>query len=735
MSTSPLGASLNRIDGRLKVTGAATYAADVHPGRVAYGYMVSSTVASATLESMDVAAARSAPGVLAVYTPFEPLKINVPYGPFRTSWAPLQDREVHYMGQPIGFVVAETFEQARDAAMLVTARYQERTPKTSLEDGIPGATTPPQVDGEPATLAFLKDGVASIDEALAAAERVVTATYSTAAQGHSAMEPHSAVADWKDGALTIYSGNQGAGLQAADVAGALGVEPAKVRAINPFVGGAFGGKVYTYPPTLLAAVASRALGRPVKAVLSREQNFRMTATRPATVQKVSLGARPDGTLTAMKHEAWSSSSVILPGTEASAHHSSRSWYASENIGVSQRTVPLNVPPTTIMRAPGEATGGWALETAMDELAVELGVDPIALRQKNYQTRYPGRDVPYSSKHLDECYTLGARRFGWDRRPATPGSRLDGDWYTGMGMATAIYPAFRFPASMLVRLHADGQATVSGSTGDPGTGMWTVLSIMGAETLGLPVHRVRGNLGDSTLTPGGFVAASSSTASVGSAIVAAAEEVKRKLIELAVTDTRSPFHGRPAEDVRYQNGDLVSGGRRLGFGALLRTVELTGVEAVGSSAPGPEARAHAFASFGAQFCEVRVNRWTMEPRVTRMLSVMDAGRVVNAKTARSQIVGGMVWGLSAALHEGLHVEPDGRIANGDLAGYLLPVNADVREIDAVFVDHPDLTFNPVGARGIGEIGVVGMAAAVGNAIFNATGKRLRALPMTIEALLG
>ncbi|MFC6083490.1 xanthine dehydrogenase family protein molybdopterin-binding subunit [Sphaerisporangium aureirubrum] len=734
MSTSPLGASLNRIDGRLKVTGSATYAADVNPGRLAYGYMVTSTRANATLESMDVAEARRSPGVLAVYTPFEPLKIIVPYGPFRTTWAPLQDREVHYRGQPIGFVVAETFEQARDAAMTVRAQYRERPPVTSLEDGIPGAATPPRVDGEPAVLTFLEDGVATIEEALAAAERVVTATYTTVPQGHSAMEPHSAVADWKDGALTVYSGNQGASLQAADLAGALGVEVGKVRAINPFVGGAFGGKVATYPPTLLAAVASRALGRPVKAVLSREQNFAMTATRPATVQKVTLGARRDGTLTALRHDAWSSSSVILPGSEASAHHSSRSWYAAANIGISQKIVSLNVPPTTIMRAPGEATGGWALETAMDELAVELGVDPIALRMKNYATRYLGRDVPYSSKHLDECYSTGARRFGWDRRLTTPRARLDGEWYVGMGMATAIYPAYRFPASMMVRMHADGSATVSGSTGDPGTGMWTVLSIMGAETLGLPIHRVRGNLGDSTLTPGGFVAASSSTASVGSAIMAAAELVKRELVELAITDTRSPFHGRPAEDVRYQNGDLLSGGRRLGFATLLRTLGLTGVEAVGSSAQGPEARDHAFASFGAQFCEVRVNRWTMEPRVTRMLAVMDAGTIVNAKTARSQIIGGMVWGLSAALHEGLDVERDGRLANGNLAEYLLPVNADVREIDAHFLDHPDLTFNPVGARGIGEIGVVGMAAAVGNAIFNATGKRLRALPMTIEALL-
>jgi xanthine dehydrogenase YagR molybdenum-binding subunit len=737
MTNSPLGSSVSRVDGRLKVTGAAPYSSDNNPDGLVHGYLVVAAVANGTIRAMDVREAEASPGVLAVYTPFKPLKLLATPGPLGTPWVPLQDAEVAHHGQAIGLVVAETFEQARDAAMTVRADYEVRPAVTGLAAGMLSAVVPSQVDGEPADLAFLAAGVESIEHALAASQHTVSATYTTAPQGHAAMEPHSTLAIWHGGRLTVHSGNQGVGVLTGDLAGALGIDESQVHGISPFTGGAFGGKLFTSAPSFLAAAAARALDRPVKVVLSREQVFTTTAVRASTVQKVALGADADGTLTAIQHNAWSSSAVLveLPGGEPSAHRSSRSWYASPNIAISQRVVPLNIPPTAIMRGPGEATGSFALETAMDELAVELGIDPIELRMKNYATVYPGRNVPWSSKHLDECYRVGAERFGWHQRDPRPRATLDRDWYVGTGMATAVHPTYRRTTSMQVRLRADDTAVVSGSTADPGTGMWTVLAIVGADSLGIPIERIEPRLGDSTFPPAGFLGGSRGTANAAPAVMAAAGEVKRHLLDLAVTDPRSPFHGLAGEDVVYDNGNIRAGGRTVSFGSLLRAVHSDGIEAVSSAGPGPEAGDYAFCSFGAQFCEVRVNRWTGEPRVSRLLSVIDAGQIVNAKTARSQIIGGMIWGVSAALHEGLQVEDSGRLANGDLAGYLIPVNADIPAVDVHFLDYPDLIHNPLGARGVGEVGIVGMAAAVGNAIYHATGTRIRELPISLEELLG
>ncbi|MGH3494484.1 MAG: xanthine dehydrogenase family protein molybdopterin-binding subunit, partial [Sciscionella sp.] len=464
----------SRLDGPLKVTGKAKYGADHNLPGMAYGYVVLSTIANGEIESMDVTAARGAAGVLGVYTPFDPLELRTPATPMLgETWVPLQDKEVAYYGQPIGFVVAETFEQAREAASLVGVSYHVRPALTSLQDGMAAAEDAPSImDGSPAALEILAPGVESIEDALAQSPVVVDATYTTASQNHAAMEPHSAVAVWSSGGLTVHSGTQGSNMQVTELAAALDVDPSSIHAVNPFVGGAFGGKGRTSITAFLAAAAARVLGRGVKAVLSREQVFTATANRAATVQRISLGALSDGTLVALRHDSWCSTPVDRSFTEQTSHGTSREWYTTQNLSISQKVVPLNIPPTTFMRAPGEAPGSFALESAIDELAVALNMDPIALRQRNDSASPSGSELQWSSKHLEECFDIGAARFGWAQR--TPQGRADGDWLVGLGTATAMFPALRFPATVEVRLRADDTAVVATSGADPGTGLLTVL---------------------------------------------------------------------------------------------------------------------------------------------------------------------------------------------------------------------------------------------------------------------
>jgi xanthine dehydrogenase YagR molybdenum-binding subunit len=719
----------SRVDGPLKVTGRATYGADNNPDGMVHGYVVLSTIANGEIRHIDTTTAKSEPGVLGVYSPFDPLELRPGTTPvFGETWVPLQDNKVNYYGQPIGLVVADTFEHARDAAMTIEVTYDEQPARTSLSEGLATAEdAPPNRDGSPSTHSILADGVESIEDALSASPVVVEATYSTAAQNHAAMEPHSAVAVWDGGELTVYSGNQGANLQAMELASALEVDLSKVRAVNPFVGGGFGGKGRTSAPAFLAAAAARALDRPVKIALSREQVFTATANRAATVQKLALGATQDGMLTAVRHESWSATPMDRSFVEPTSH-STKEYYTTQNLELIQKMVPLNIPLTTWMRAPGEAPGSFALESAIDELAVALHMDPIELRLKNDSTAPMGSDLLWSSKHLDECYRIGASRFGWGHR--SPHGREDGDWLVGMGTASAMFPAIRFPATVRLTLRSDDTAEVATSGADPGTGLLTVLAQVGAESLDIQRSQVTPLLGDSSLPPGGMSGGSSATASAGTAIMVAAAAIIDDLVALA-TGPGAPFDGL---DVSYAGGRVLAGERSMTFGELLAATGRAEMSVNGSSAPGEELTKHSFSSFGAQFVEVRVHKLTREVRVSRMLGVFDAGRIINPTTAHGQLAGGMIWGVSAALHEGLEIEESGRPANANLAGYLLPVNADIPEVDVHFVEHPDTLHNSVGARGIGEIGTVGMAAAVANAIHNATGIRVRHIPITVEDLL-
>jgi xanthine dehydrogenase YagR molybdenum-binding subunit len=721
----------SRLDGPVKVTGQARYGADNNLPGMLHGYVVVSTIAHGEITAVDTAAAVRMPGVVAVYSPFHPLDLRTPTTPMiGETPVPLQTKEVTYYGQPVAVVLAQTFEQARDAAMAVGVSYHRRPAATSLLDNLSSAEeAPPIFDGTPSTLTVLAPDVDSIDDALAASHVVVEATYHTATQNHAAMEPHSAVATWDGGQLTVYSGSQGSSFQAMELAAALQLDQSSVRCVNPFVGGAFGGKGHTSAAGFLAAAAAKAHERPVKVALTREQVFTTTANRAATIQTVALGADRDGSLTAVRHDSVCSTDIDRSFVEATSYATSREWYATPNLALSQKMVPLNIPPTTYMRAPGEAPGSFALESAMDELAIALNMDPIELRLRNNSTAPPVHtDLLWSGKYLDECYRIGAARFGWADR--APHGRTDGDWLVGMGMATAMFPALRFPATVEITLRADDTAVVSTSGADPGTGLLTVLSLVGAESLDIEPARVTPRLGDSAYPPGGVSAGSTGTASAGSATMIAAAQVIEDLVALA-SAPGAPFEGLTAS---YADGRVLADGRSMTFGELLAATDRPSISATGSSAPGEERTKHSFSCFGAQFVEVRVHRWTREIRVSRMLGVFDAGRIINATAARSQILGGMIWGVSAALHEGLEIEDSGRPVNADLAGYLIPVNADIPDVDVHFVEHPDTLHNPVGAKGIGEISVVGMAAAVANAVHNATGTRVRHIPITIEDLL-
>ncbi|MCK2238951.1 MULTISPECIES: xanthine dehydrogenase family protein molybdopterin-binding subunit [unclassified Crossiella] len=727
MTTSPLGREIDRVDGPPKVTGSAPYAADYRPDGLVHGYLVQATVGRGTVRAMEVARAEAAPGVLAVFTPFRPLPLNPPNGGGGENYSALQDTAVRFRGQIIGLVVADTFEHARDAAALVSADYAVTPSRTSLAGASPGVSQ--------GVVQKLAPGVPSIEAALAASPVTVTTSVSQPAHHHIAMEPHATTAVWVDDQLTVYCGAQAPQRAAATIADRLGVERAKVRLICRHTGGGFGQRSPVWNEALLCAAAARALRRPVKLVLSREQVFTAIGHRGAVRQTIRLGAEADGRLRALSHDSdgelpaaggWQ----MMPGRDTSAV-----TYRTPNIRIDQRLVTLDTPPTWSMRAPAESPGMFALETAMDELAVRTGVDPVELRLRNYATEDPVEGRRFSSKHLDECYRAGAERFGWKRRQARPRSRTEGDWLIGMGMASAIYPAWRQFATARARFRDDGFVAVASATSDIGTGALTMLAAVGADELGLPVSAIAAEAGDSALPPGGVGAYGSSvTTSTVPAVQAACRAAVTALIQAAVANPRSPFAGLDPATVRYRRGRIEASGRAVDFGTLLRTMGVPSVEAVSTSAPAAGADQYRFHCFGAHFCEVRVNRLTGEPRVNRFTSVFDVGRVVNAKAARGQLVGSIIWGIGHALLEADPIEPDGRFAAASLADYLVPVHADTPEIDVHWLDRPDPHISEFGAKGLGEIGLVSAAAAIGNAVYNATGIRVHDLPITLDKLL-
>ncbi len=728
-----LGQPLNRVDGHLKVTGGARYSAEFPVAKLAYGVTIQSTIAKGKIAQIETRAAEQVPGVVAVITHLNAPKASGDQGGGRKLQL-LQDNIVLYSGQHIGVVVADTFEQAMQAASLVQVRYEEEKPTLNMKDNLANAYVP---QGKVPRNQPPDSSYGNVNQGLETAAVRVEQTYTTPVENHNPMEPHATTAVWQGEQLLLYDATQGIFQCQQKVAAALGIEPANVRTMSYYVGGGFGCKGSAWSHVPLAAMAARQVNRPVKLVLGRIQMYGPVGFRPQTIQQVSLGATREGKLTALRHSGTSQTSTFDEFIEPVAK-TARMIYACPNIETSHRLVRLDEGTPTFMRAPGEASGSFALESAMDELAYALNIDPIELRLRNYADVDADQGLPWSSKSLKQCYTLGAERFGWQKRNPKPRSMRDGNYLVGWGMATATYPTNRSPASANAQIMADGTAVVRTGSQDIGTGTYTVMTQVAAEALGIPVNKIRIELGDTVLPKTPVSGGSQTAASVGSSVHLAGTEARSKLMQLALADQKSPLYGSNAEDIIAQDGSFFLKNKSSAtetYGEILARHGLKMIEARTDAKPGEEKQKYSMHSFGAQFAEVRVEPDLGEVRVTRWVGAYGVGRLLNAKTANSQLIGGIVYGIGMALMEHTVIDPHrGRIVNADLAEYHVPVNADVPAIEVLFVDEHDPYVNPLGVKGIGEIGITGTAAAIANAVYHATGKRIRDLPITLDKLL-
>jgi xanthine dehydrogenase YagR molybdenum-binding subunit len=741
---SPIGKPLDRVDGRLKVTGGARYAAEVKVPEVTYGVLVTSTVTKDKIAHIDTSAAEKAPGVLAVLTnhntPRIPGRREVPGTPdpaVGRPLQPLQDDVISHNGQPIAVVVADTFERATRAAALVRVEYRPEEAVVHFDAAAAHAFPPGSRGGSGDDKRSKDYERGDPDRALADAAVRVEQTYTIPTEHHNPMEPHATVALWDGPKLTLYDKTQGVDVTQRQVAQALGMPLEDVRVISPFVGGAFGTGLRSWVYVLIAALAARHVRRPVKLVLTRAQMFTLTGYRPYTVQKVVLGATREGKLTAIRHDATGQTSTYEDYQE-SVVEPSRMLYSCPNVRTRYRLAAMNVNTPAPMRGPGDATGVYALELSLDELAVALEMDPVQLRLRNHADTDPQTGRPWSSKSLKQCYAQAAARFGWARRNPRPRSMREGRLLVGYGMATATWPTHRRPASARVRLQADGTAVVQSATADIGPGTYTAMTQIAAAALGLPADRVRFQLGDSRLPAAPVEGGSMTVASVGSAVHDTAPAVRDEVLKLAGGDRHSPLHKASADQVAAEDGRLFwkdDPSRGEGYGDILRRHGKEAIDLTRESRAGEEAKKFAAHAFGAHFVEVRVDPDLGTVRVPRVVSAFAAGRIINPKTAHSQIIGGVVGGIGMALLEETVWDPrNARVVNANLADYHVPVNADVPDLHAFFVEEEDRVVNPLGAKGIAELALVGVAPALANAVYHATGKRVRDLPITPDKLL-
>lgn len=731
-----VGTPVARLDGALKVSGQARFAAEVDYEDLAYAALVYSTVARGRIAAIDSAAAQAAPGVLLVMT-HENAPTMAPPPKFMTAPKaggndPLpvfQDNLVHWNGQPVALVLAETQEQADHAAALVRVRYEAGEAVTSLEAAKAAGLRPATIRGAP-----LGAGHGDAEAALAAAPVKVDARYTTPFQNHNAIELHGVTVAWSGERLTVHDSTQSVTHTAWSLAQVFGLREDQVRVSSPYVGGGFGGKAL-WQHHVLAAAAARLSGRPVRLALSREGVYRVVGGRACTEQRVALGAHADGRFAALIHTG------VVGMTERSVIpepfiRSSKCLYRADAIALGVDAAWLDMLPNTAMRAPGEAVGSFALESAIDELAERLDMDPIALRLRNEPQQDPLDGRPFSSRHLAEAFTLGAARFGWERRQPRPGARREGEWLIGLGCATACYPYQRNPGGAArIRLSQEGHAHIEVAAHEMGMGTVTTQAMIAAERLGLPLERVSVACGDSTFPGVVLAGGSQQTAAIGAAVRAAWEELVRQLLALAPPD--SPLAGLAPAEVMGRDGGLCKVGDarvRAGYAELLAGAGREALVAEAIAPPPLEAQRWSMHSYGAIFCEARVNAVTGEPHVSRLLGSFDGGRIINPTTAASQFRGGMIMGLRLALMEETQIDPrSGRIVNASLSDYHVPVHLDVPEIEVMWTDYPDPQA-PMGARGIGEIGITGVAAAVANAVYNACGRRVRDLPITLDKLV-
>jgi len=736
MKDVSVGRAIDRVDGPAKVTGTAQYAAEIPVANVTHALIVTSAVARGKLIELDTARAEQVPGVLGVLTPASAPKLpgaKTKSDPNDRLLQLLQDDEIHYADQPIALVVASTLESAQEAAHLVVARYAASPPSVALSTTATDAYTPKKAG--PVGPAESKRG--DFEAGSKAAAVRIDQTYTTPVQNHNPMEPHALTVVWQgDDHLTLYDTSQGIFGVKKKIAALFGIPPENVRVISRYVGGGFGCKGSPWSHVGLAALAARTLKRPVKLSLTRQQMFSLVGHRPPTIQHVILAADRNGKLTAIQHESWSETSRFDEFVEPAAVQT-RMLYSCPNVITSHRLLPLDVPTPTFMRAPGEATGMFALESALDELAVALKLDPIELRLRNYAERDEGEDKPWSSKSLRECYRQGATRFGWAKRRAEPRSQRDGHYLVGYGMASATYPARQSGSSASARLRRDGSVLVQAGSQDIGTGTYTIMAQIAADALGLPIARVSFELGDTALPETPVSGGSQTASSTGSAVRLAALALRDKLIATAIADGKSSLYGLPANGVSFVGGELSAGNgaKKDSLSALVERSGQPEISAQASTQEKEERKKFSLHSFGAQFVELRVDEDTGEVRVARALGAFAAGKILNPKTARSQFLGGMVWGIGFALQEHTVRDPhSGRVVTRDLADYHVPVHADIPALEVLSIAEDDPHVTEIGAKGIGEIGITGMAAAIANAVFNATGKRVRDLPITLDKLI-
>ncbi len=764
MKTEVIGKPIDRKDGRAKVTGAAKYAAEFGVNNVAYAFPIRSTIGSGTITAFDLSAAQNAGGVIKIFThenaprlkaltnPFDLLKAGALLG---ENLLPMQDNKVNYFGEYIGLVVAETYEQARAAAEMVKVTYAKLTPAIDLKTEMPKAETP-KVSGFGAPVQLNTGKTASI---IKSAPVKIEQTYTTRTENHHPMEPHATIAAW-DGTdkVLLYDATQGVkGVQGV-VSYFFDLQPDNVRVMCPYVGGGFGCKGGQWAHILLATMAAKEVNRPVKLALTRQMMVTNVGRRPETMQTVALASDKNGKLKAIRHQNFSYKS--FGGYFEESGTQTKTLYAADEREITYKIAKFNVNSPTFMRAPGETPGTFALESAMDELANELKIDPIKLRTINHTAVDPESKLPFSMENIVECYTVGADKFGWSNRKSQPRSNRVGKYLIGHGMATATYPAIRSTASVKAQIFQNGTVKLFSATQDIGTGTYTIMAQTMADVLGVSIDKITVEIGDSSLPPAPVSGGSTTAATITAAVLVAGEMLKKDLMTLALKDSKSKLNGRNESEIEYSNARFFVKGdtsKSDDYADILKRNGKDMMEVCASSVPqnggglgGPvapcatemfsseedaDAKKYSFHSFGAQFAEVMVDEDTGVIRVSRFTSVQDVGRILNEKTARSQIIGGVIYGLGQALmEETLYDKRRGNPVIRSFGDYHIPSNLDVPVIDVHFIGKPDPHISPIGARGIGEIGITGVAAAVANAVYNATGIRIRDLPLTPDKLL-
>lgn len=727
---------LDRVDGKAKVTGQAKYSAEYDMPELAYGVLVGSNISKGTIAAIDTKAAERAPGVLGVIT-----HLNIAKPPGYLSADPskpaavrglkiFDDDIIHFNGQPIALVMADSFERATYAASLVKAQYNKEAFSTDLATAMK--------EEKPLEGNQYKENVRGEKDAWKNAAVKIEGTYTMPNQVHNPMEMHATIVKWEgDDKITVWEKTQGVKSTQRDIMQAFGLAEKNVQVNTQFVGGGFGAALRTWPHALAAMIGAKKINRPLKLVLTRMQMFTLVGYRPQAIQKIAIGADNEGKLAGMMHEASAVTSNYENFTE-NIVKMTRQLYACPNVTTRYNLYPVELSTPTWMRGPGEATGSFPLECGMDELSYQLKMDPIELRLKNYADTDPENGKPYSSKFLKEAYQLGADKFGWSDRSPVPGSKMENGWKVGHGMSTGIFGAFRGEAKLSLKLMADGTLLLQTAVSDSGPGTATAMTKIAADAMGLPYSKIKFELGDSSLPPGPTQGGSSSTSTIGAAVSTGCISLQKKLVEAAKS---SPVFGHiiAHENFLFQNGEMVlksDPSRKLSYAEVLKNAGLGSIEFVENSGRNPAMEKYSAYSYAVHFVKVLVHPLTGVVKIAKVVVAGDAGKIVSPKTAESQMIGGVVGGIGGALmEESVIDERYGRWVNNNFADYHVPVHADVPAIEAVFVDKPDPVLNPVGSKGMGEIALIGFAAAVANAVYNATGKRVRELPITPDKLIG